>query len=156
MTVRRAEAVELRAAGLSYRQIANRLGVDVAVAHRDVRKALKVYAERESVAVESARELEARRLDHALQQVARVLADDAIDHDVRLRAVDRLVRISESRRRLLGLDVDQSATVAVDGRTVTFNIQAMPQAGENSNATQAIQGEATALPLHPGKGADDE
>jgi hypothetical protein len=128
---RDAEAARLRARGLSYRQIATELDVDVANAHRAVKRALaEIVAEpaADVVAFELERlDGELVRLDALYARVEEVLAREHVtvsqghvvehdgiavpDDDWILRAVDRLVRIDESRRRngesrrkLLGLD----------------------------------------------------
>jgi hypothetical protein len=114
---RDAEAARLRSRGLTYRQIAAELGVDVANAHRAVKRALDaVVAEpaADAVAFELerldalyARALEVMESHHVTVSNGRVVAlnDEPLPDDGPvLAAIDRLVRISESRRKLLGLD----------------------------------------------------
>jgi len=92
-----ARAVELRGLGMSYRAIAEALGWrSPATAHEVVQRAMRNLI-REATAEAVA--LEADRLDNYLRALApRALAGD-------LEALDRAIRISESRRRLLGLDM---------------------------------------------------
>jgi hypothetical protein len=123
---RDAEALALRRQGLDYRSIARRVGVNVSTAHDRVKRALnRVFVED----AEHLREIECDRLDLALVVAMRVLHADppviappAMDEeegnrwvtrtvreiverrDVQLRAALVVVRISESRRTLLGLD----------------------------------------------------
>jgi hypothetical protein len=129
---RDAEAARLRSEGNSYRAIAQALGVDVHTAHDAVRRAMQaVVAPAGEIAI--AHELglldeELLRLDDLYAKVVQVLEREHVtvsqgrvvygedgaavpDDDWILKAVDRLVRIddarrrnSESRRRLLGLD----------------------------------------------------
>jgi hypothetical protein len=138
---RDAEASRLRSEGKSYRQIGRELGCDVATAHLAVQRAIAtVVAEPATAALH----FELERLDAELRSLddlyGRVLAvlerehvtvsqgkvvtmDDGTtvpDDDWILKAVDRLVKINESRRRngesrrrLLGLD--QPAKMNVTG-----------------------------------------
>ncbi|MDH6116894.1 uncharacterized protein YerC [Kitasatospora sp. GAS204A] len=126
-----AEAARLRSRGLTYRQIATELGVDVATAHRAVKRALDaVVAEpaadalsfelqrldEELVRLDDlyGRVVEVLEREHVTVSQGRVVEHDGLavpDDDWILRAVDRLVKIDESRRRngesrrkLLGLD----------------------------------------------------
>ncbi|MFE2911257.1 hypothetical protein [Kitasatospora indigofera] len=138
---RDAEAARLRAEGKSYRQIAAKLGCDVHTAHDAVTRAIAtVVAE----PAEAALHFELDRLDAELVRLGKlyskvmavlerehvtvsqgrvVTMDDGAtvpDDDWILKAVDRLVKIDESRRRngesrrrLLGLD--QPAKTQVTG-----------------------------------------
>jgi hypothetical protein len=123
---RDAEAARLRSRGMTYRQIAAHLGVTVGNAHAAVQRALaEVIAEPAADAL--AFELE--RLDQLYQAALKVLEAQHItvsngrvveldgvplpDDGPVLQAIDRLVRISESRRKLLGLD--QPAKTQVSG-----------------------------------------
>jgi uncharacterized protein YerC len=127
-----AEAARLRSRGMTYRQIAAQLGVDVSTAHRAVQRALaEIVAEpaADAVAFELQRlDEELQRLDDLYARVIEVLEREHVtvsqgrvvtmddgspvpDDDWILRAVDRLVKIDdsrrkngESRRKLLGLD----------------------------------------------------
>ena len=122
---RDAEAARLRGRGLSYRAIAAELKIDVHTAHDAVQRALRAI--RAEGAAE-ARTLELERLD--LAQAAVMQALEAKHFTVNqgriiyhgegpltdwapvLAAVDRLVKISESRRKLLGLDAEQKVSVS--------------------------------------------
>jgi hypothetical protein len=94
-----ARALELRGLGMSYRAIAEALGWrSPATAYGVVQRAMRKLV-REAAAEAVA--LEADRLDNYLRALApRALAGD-------LEALDRAIRISESRRKLLGLDAPQ-------------------------------------------------
>src|SRR5699024_6504628 len=92
---KRAEALELRALGYSYQAIADEVGyASKGAAHNAVAKGL---ADIPREAAEQARELELGRLDD--MQMAAMNAAMAGD----LFAIDRVVKIVESRARLLGL-----------------------------------------------------
>ena len=92
---KRAEALELRALGYSYQAIADEVGyASKGAAHNAVAKGL---ADIPREAAEQARELELGRLDD-LQMAA---MNGAMAGD--LFAIDRVVKIVESRAKLLGL-----------------------------------------------------
>lgn len=95
---RRAEALELRRAGVTYPDIAQRLGYSgKQAAHKDVKRAL------DQVVAEPSEQLlreEVSRLDGMLTG----LWADA--RRGQLGAVDRVIKIMERRSRLLGLDHD--------------------------------------------------
>jgi len=127
---RDAEAARLRSRGMGYRAIATEMGVDVAAAHAMVRRAL---AEIVREPAEDVIQLELAKLDDYQAAVMRVLeakhytvsngrliylgtSEEPLEDDAPvLAAVDRLVRIAESRRKLLGADaaqkIDTTATV---------------------------------------------
>ena len=106
-----AEAAELRAMRLSYRQIAERQGVSIATAHDRVKRALA------AVPVEAVDQLRSVELEH-LDSLARVLllitpASSGATRTERIQAVRELRQISESRRKLLGLDAPTNINLLV-------------------------------------------
>lgn len=129
---RRNKAFELRKQGVGYRAIGAALGISEAQAHRDVQAALKRLATLEMASAEEYRTLELARLDTLTVAAARC-ARGATGDATRLAAIDRLLRISESRRKLLGLDAPaKTALTNPDGtpaayaelRTVVLNLLA--------------------------------
>lgn len=90
------EALRLRTAGLTYRQIATALGVDVATAHRRTQRALEAIP---FDAVDEHRQLEAERLDSLTQAIWQSAMSG------NLKAIDTALRVMERRARLLGLDL---------------------------------------------------
>ena len=96
---RRVKALELRMRGEPYRAIGETLGVSEAQAHRDVHTALAALAKREQVLAEAHRAMEDARLDVALVGLWPKVAKGDVD------AINAWVRVSESRRRLYGLDL---------------------------------------------------
>jgi hypothetical protein len=95
---RRQQALEWRKSGLSYRAIGEKLGVSEKTAYEDVQTALAHLAELEQASAEEYRTLELMRLDMALLALApkMKLGDPQV--------VNAWVKVSESRRKLLGLD----------------------------------------------------
>jgi hypothetical protein len=132
VAARRAEAARLRARSYTYREIAAALDIPVSVAHEDVQEAMReVLAE----PAEAARKLELEKLDAAERRVREVLerrhltvshgrvitqdGEPVEDDGPAMQAATTLVRISESRRKLLGLDAP--AQVVTDS-TVKYEI----------------------------------
>lgn len=108
---RRVRAVELRKAGNSYRDIAETLGVDVATAHKYVKDAMAELAEMQKDAATELHQMECERLSRLMAQCEKVIdscdADPDSDPELRLRAVDRLTKLSAEYRKLNGLDKPQ-------------------------------------------------
>jgi hypothetical protein len=95
---RHIQAFELRKAGASFREIAATLGVSVGTAYEDVQRVLaELTAQRQATAAEYVA-MELERLDAA--QFALFQHLDSGDPQI----VNSWVRVSESRRKLLGLD----------------------------------------------------
>ncbi len=128
---RRARVVQLRTAGATFEQIGRELGITDSRAHQLYADAL---ARTVKVATDEHRDLEERRLDrlqvaaeavlrarHVVIQGGKVILDEHgrpyTDHAATLNAINTLLRIGESRRRLHGLDaptrVDASITLRV-------------------------------------------
>jgi IS30 family transposase len=107
---RRQQAFELRKRGVSYRGIGAELDISEAQAHRDVQRGLAQLAELERASAEEYRAMELARLDRAVLALAPKLRIG--DPQV----VSTWIRLSESRRKLLGLDaptaIDVQGTVS--------------------------------------------
>lgn len=111
--IKRTRAVELAAEGMSYDDIAREVGYSHrGSAHRAVFKAL---SEHEVEEVEQLRALEMDRLDYLLTKIWPKIEEGD------LKAIGVALRISETRRRLLGLDrrsaADDGPTCLVLGPT---------------------------------------
>jgi hypothetical protein len=100
---RRTEAVKLRIAGHSYRHIAKQLGISLAQAHKDVQTVLKRTRDEADEVADEARDIDLARIDQGLKTVLEFL-ESAKDDELKLKAIDRLVRLQERRAKLLGLD----------------------------------------------------
>lgn len=95
---RRIEALDLRKAGCAYAAIGKQLKVSGEQARIDVMTALKTLAEHQDTETAEYRNLELERLDRMLLAV---WGDALKGH---LGAIDRALKISERRARLMGLD----------------------------------------------------
>jgi hypothetical protein len=129
--LRQAEALKLRVAGFTFREIGRKLGISNCMAHKDVQAALAEYREEtaENVAVE--RGVQLQRLDAAAKVAINVLngrlpnADElgedagpdelaealAEAEEIKLKAIDRIVKLEERRAKLLGLDAPTKTEV---------------------------------------------
>ena len=107
------EILRLRCAGLSLRAIASRVGLS----HQGVSDRITAaLTELVTPAAEEFRQLEAARLNDLTRAAYEVL-DEAEGDEVKLKAIDRLTRLSESRRKLLGLDATEPLSVVLERRT---------------------------------------
>lgn len=126
---RDAEAARLRSRGLTYRQIAEQLGMaGPGKAHEAVKR---VLAETVADAAEDLRKVELERLDQMYRAALKVLEADhyavshgkvvyledgsepLADNGPVLQAIDRLLKIQERRAKLLGLDAPSKTNVTV-------------------------------------------
>lgn len=119
IAARQAEAVKLRVSGHTIREIAEKLSVSVGQAHADVRSAMGAIAKEAEENVVAERGLELSRLERAIRVIEDVLLDpeplpggDAGDdffeavessRELKLKALDRLVKVQDQRAKLLGL-----------------------------------------------------
>lgn len=104
--------LRLRCSGLSLRAIAARVGLSHTAVSNRITEAL---AELVTPAAEEYRQLEAARLED-LSRAAYEVLEEADTGELKLRAVDRLTKLSESRRKLWALDMPQPIDVALSGR----------------------------------------
>jgi DNA-binding CsgD family transcriptional regulator len=100
---RQSKAFDLLKAGASYRQIAKALDVSHETARKDVEAVLADLRAQATAGAEELRALEDERLTMAALAIAKQVQSG------HLGAVDRWVRISESRRKLWGLDAPSTS-----------------------------------------------
>lgn len=95
---RRIDALEMRKMGYSYRKIGQKLGVSANTAHQDVKKSLEILAKQSNESADQLRHMELERLDIAMNAIGTLVRQG------NLGAIDRWLKISERRSKLLGLD----------------------------------------------------
>jgi len=107
------EALDLRSAGMSYREIGAYQGVSGQSAHRRVTAAIKAHIPKEQA--EEQRAIWADRTDLAVKEVFAVMvkAREAGDLDMVLKATAHLVRLGERAAKLYGFDKPVQAHVTV-------------------------------------------
>jgi hypothetical protein len=122
---RQNKALELRKSGLPYAKIAEKLGVSLSVAHKDVASKLGELREYGLRLAVEMRQMELERMDESLLEVkqAMIAARKKQDHDLILKCVDRQIKISESRRKLMGLDMPQRIDVTSGGEQIQKRIE---------------------------------
>lgn len=98
---RRRRALELRLRGRNYNQIADELKIGVGTAYRDVAAELDELRSTTTERAEAVRDMELKRLDMAIAGLESRLEEG--DPQV----VAAWIKVSESRRKLLGLDAPQ-------------------------------------------------
>lgn len=121
---RRWKAWDLRIKGKSYRAIGEALNVSGKTAHQDCQAVLARVIEETNENAAQDRAVALYRLDKALEVVesaldARVFteAGDA-DHELKLKALDRMLKIEERRARLLGTDAPSKIDAQVAAVTL--------------------------------------
>jgi hypothetical protein len=114
---RRGKALELRIAGVRYRQIGAQLGVNHQTAYRDVQAALGELAALSAKKAEKLRELELERCDKLVLALwPKVKAGDE-------KAVRAVVAVMDRRAKLLGLDAPTKLEHAgADGEPLAFTL----------------------------------
>lgn len=120
------DAVAMRLAGATFRQIGEKIGVHESSAAKMVKR---VMARTRAVADEDAEELrrvESERLD-AMQLAVWPQATKG-----HLGAVDRVLRIMQRRASLFGLDAPPRAAVDEHGESVPIAFLGMPPRGNES------------------------
>lgn len=144
-TVRRAEALKMRIAGMGYAAIGKQLGVSTTAAYKLVQKAIEEIKERQAEDAEHLRRLEIERLDAAQSAIwPKVEKGD-------LMAIDRLIRILQRRSAYYGLDAPQKQELSgADGGPVRI------VAVDYESAIAAIAPAATgSVPDSVASGEDD-
>ncbi len=100
------KALELRKKGVRYEQIAQQLGYsNRGSAYKAVMKELELLAKECLEEASKVRDLELQRLDDLFLAAWKAIADGSES------AIDRALRVSESRRKLMGLDAAEKVDV---------------------------------------------
>ena len=124
------QALKLRQRGYTYDDIGKALGIAKSIAHGYVKDAMRQLAEDQTEETQQLRALEVARLDEMSVQAYKVLfakhytinsgsvvyhnGAEVLDDAPVLRAIDRLLKISERRAKLLNLDLQKEAGVDSD------------------------------------------
>lgn len=101
---------ELRRDGISLREIAKRTKLPLTTVHRRVAEALEAYV---SPARDEVRAWEDARLDRVVE-IAVQVAETSLDEEIRLKALDRVMKASERRARMHGADEPERSIVSTD------------------------------------------
>jgi len=98
-------ALEMRKTGMSYRRIAAKLGCGLSVVHGYIKEALAESAAAIQSSADELRAIELEKLDKWEASLQLGIRD--VDPQVRAKSAAVLLKITESRRKLLGLDAPQ-------------------------------------------------
>lgn len=140
--VNRHAVVEMRAAGHSFAEIGDQLGISPQAAHQHLKRALKVHRAGTEEQVAKLRAIEAARLTALSDAIwERAMAGQ-------LGAIDRILRIRESYRKLLGLDVEKGRGDD-EIRTFVVDLRMPDQQG------QVVEGEVVEIEVTPRLGIGD-
>lgn len=122
---REVQALELRKTGMTYRGIAKEMRVSLDTAHKAVRRALNRIRAHANEDAAEVREIELERLDAMLKGLwQKCEAGDT-------QAIDRALRISERRAKLLGLDFAlRRDTEESVGDDVPYIVEHAPNPGD--------------------------
>lgn len=127
---RKKNAVELRLAGASYRDIGNALGCSTVTAMNDCKEAL---AEIPMQQADEMRTVELSRLD----RLQRAVWGKAIKGD--LQAVDRAIKIIDRRAKLLGLDAPQQVQITANDVDLDATVDKMLRVAEMALQQTAVE-----------------
>ena len=125
---RQTKALEMRRDGFTYRKIGARLNIDHTQAFKDVKNALASLAKERDEEAEHLVDLELHRLDMLLEALY------PMTHVGNPIAVEKFLRVCESRRKLLGLDAPTKVSLEYDLSPAQLNriAKMLVDAGEPS------------------------
>jgi len=132
---RAARALEMRKSGISYRRIAEKLECDVSTAHLYVKEAIAKSAESIQHSADELRAIELEKLDKWEASLQLGIRD--ADPQVRAKSAAVLLKITESRRKLLGLDAPQKIEMSGNLYTVKEVSPDCPEWGEPAKTEPA-------------------
>lgn len=132
---RRRKAVELAIAAVPYAEIAERLGYGSAqAAHKDVKTVLLRVETETDAAGRELRAVQIARLEQLYRDARKIFSEfaDADEYsdkaDQRLAAMDRMLRIGESLRKLVGADAPaRTESKIVADTTVSYQVAVAPE-----------------------------
>lgn len=141
--VMRAQAVELHChKSWSYTRIGEKLGVTRQRAHQLVQEALEELAAEQTKNVEALRAREIALIEKTLERTSEVMAANVVEvtddgeiqvhkgaGELALKAADRVVKLSERRAKLLGLDAPTVSNVNL-GATPLSELEKIQQAAK--------------------------
>jgi hypothetical protein len=124
LMIRRHKAVEYRKMGLSFQHIGEILKISRQQASKDVAYMLKPLARSIHDNLDGVRILESERLDMAVWAIRNQVKEGQLPY------IDRWLKLSESRRKLLGMETRPSHMAAVGARVVRVVRTPLPAPSE--------------------------
>jgi hypothetical protein len=104
-------AFELRKGGASYAAIGENLGISQQAAYKCVKRVLENILADTKENVETVRQMEIERIDRMIMSIWSPATHGSLG------AIDRVVKLSERRARLLGLDMPVKQDVSIQQKT---------------------------------------
>ena len=114
---RRLKALELRKLGMPYHLIGKALDISTTQAWRDVKTILEERIEQDQRHIAEQRQVELERIEMVLAPLAQKVREGDTA------AIDRWLKASDARRRLLGLDADKDQAVAPQIKFLDLSIE---------------------------------
>jgi len=114
--IRSQRALEMRALGHTYQQIGEALGVHQVTAHGIIKRRMAALNEKISESAEQVRQLELARLDDLFRRAMAAVEAGNVN------AIDKALRVCESRRRLLGLDAPTRTDISSGGEPFLIQV----------------------------------
>lgn len=148
--LRRAEVLRLRIRGYTVREIATELGHPKSTVGDDLKAAMSETLTRTQEEIDAERELELHRIDAGLRVVAKILHDREVtaeeakrldisvdellaSHDeLKLKALDRQVKLQEQRAKLLGLYAPSKVESTVSGNLTIDELEKLRAVAEEN------------------------
>ena len=132
--LRRAQAIKLAVDGYTYEEIAERLGYNSRqAAHRDVKAALAPAVKEMTEAGKELIAVQAARLEQMHRDARKIYDEFNADEystaaDQRLAAIDRMVKVGESLRKLVGADAPtRTESKTTLDATVGYQVAVSPE-----------------------------
>lgn len=110
------EALQLYIGGHTFRQIAERMDISLGSAHGYVKTALQEAAKQRADLSDAILEAQVERLNDAMQRVTNSRGYQDGDPQ----SINAFVKVCESLRKLLGLDMPSKVDVTSDGEAVKY------------------------------------
>ena len=114
-------AIQLKAMGYNYLEIGKKLGVSNVTASKYVHKAIEERNAKQADATEDLINIEIERLDSMLKAISQQVSKG------HLGAIDKAIKISQERRKLLGLDAPKKLANADGDDLFSGFIEALDQ-----------------------------
>lgn len=133
---RRARGIQMRTLGFGYEAIAQELGCSVGLAYEDVAAGLRFYLAQFGAEEEAAASI--LRMDAAARVVMGIMLKETNDPEVRLAAVDRLIRVEARRANLLGMDAPKAINIRGEFKVITVDELSQALAELESELGQGI------------------
>jgi orotate phosphoribosyltransferase-like protein len=139
---RMSRALEMRVSGMKVAEIAKRLGVSVRIVRDLLDRALEIQESQIKRDVDKLRAIEAERLD----RLHAALWPYAMEGD--FRAVDRVLKIRESYRKMMGIDLGNDFHVHTGPEITVIDTRPPWERGDNDGG-EVVLGEDAATEITP-------